>query len=137
MKYFRVEEEYLTGTIKRIEVASDGDPIGDSYEVRDNDSTNGITIGYHVFEEDEQGITQNVEFYPVATDMRTFESNALEVLEQIKGDYPAGEWQKGRLRMRALDYNRLHERKQEDVPTRFGADLWDFANENLKELKGD
>lgn len=95
MKYFRVEEEYLSGVIQRIEVASDSDPIGDPYDVQSDslDSVTGITLGYNVFEEDEQGITQNVEFYPVATDMRTFESNALEVLEQIKCDYPAGEWQ--------------------------------------------
>lgn len=58
--------------------------------------------------------------------------------------------------MRVLNYNRLHERKLEDVATRFGVDpeklwrlytqimrsnfeqdLWDIANENIEELKGD
>lgn len=90
MKYFRVEEEYMEGFTNRREVFSDGEPVGDAYSV---DETVRIYLGYNVFEEDEQGMTQNVEFYPVKTDTQTFESNALEVLEQIKRDYPAGEWQ--------------------------------------------
>lgn len=93
MKYFRVEEEYITGVIKRFEVASDSDPIGEPYDIDNDTIPNQITLGYNVFEEDEEGYTWNVEFYPVATDFRTFESNALEVLEQIKRDYPADEWE--------------------------------------------
>lgn len=91
MKNFRVEEEYVA-RINRIEVASDGEPVGEPYDV-DSDSCQSITLGYNVFEEDEEGYTWHIEFYPVQTDMRTFKSNKKEVLEQIKSDYPAPDWQ--------------------------------------------
>lgn len=58
--------------------------------------------------------------------------------------------------MRVLNYNGLHESKLEDIATRFDVDaeklwkmyiqimrsnfeqdLWDIANENLEELKGE
>lgn len=58
--------------------------------------------------------------------------------------------------MRTINYNRLHERKLEEVAARLGIDaeklwklytqvlrsnieqdLWDIANENLEELKGE
>lgn len=91
MKYFRVEEEFISAFPHRVEVLADGlDVYNSEYEV---DECRNITLGYNVFEEDEQGITQNVEFYPVATDMRTSKNNKAEVLEQIKGDYPATNWQ--------------------------------------------
>lgn len=91
MKYFRVEEEYISAYPHRVEVLQDSEAVNDTeYET---DERRYITLGYNVFEEDEEGNIWNIEFYPVATDFRTFESNALEVLEQIKRDYPAGEWQ--------------------------------------------
>lgn len=90
MKYFKVEEEYMQGLPQRIEVCADGQPCGNDYQTG---AIEHVILGYNVFEEDEQGMTQNVEFYAVATDFRTFENNAHEVLKQIKADYPADEWQ--------------------------------------------
>lgn len=89
MKYFTVDKETLSGMMTTGEVYSDGEYVSlpDDVEARE------ITMGFSVSEYDEQGITQNVKFYPVATDMESLEDNADEVLEQIKQDYPAGEWQ--------------------------------------------
>lgn len=42
---------------------------------------------------DEQGMTDNVEFYPVKTDTTNWENDEDEVLKQIISDHPAGEWQ--------------------------------------------
>lgn len=91
MKHFRVEEEFVSAIPRRVEVSADGSDIeGTDYETDDYEY---IVLGYTVYEEDEQGITQNVEFYPVQTDTRTFRCNADEVLAQIRQDYPASEWQ--------------------------------------------
>lgn len=89
MKYFRVEEEYMEGYAQRAEVDVDGDAIGESYEAY---PLQHITLGYNVFELDEDGMTENAEFYPVQTDMRTFKNNHAEVLAQIKQDYSADKW---------------------------------------------
>ena len=89
MKYFAVDKETLSGMMTTGEVYSDGEYVSlpDDIEARE------ITMGFSVSEYDEQGMIQNVKFYPVATDMESLEDNADEVLEQIKQDYPAGEWQ--------------------------------------------
>lgn len=89
MKYFTVNKETLSGMMTTSEVYSDGEHVSlpDDVEARE------ITMGFSVSEYDEQGLIQNVKFYPVATDMESLEDNADEVLEQIKQDYPAGEWQ--------------------------------------------
>lgn len=90
-KQFIVEGEYLEGVPYRVEVDSGGDDIGNGYDVEDKYY---ITIGYNVCELDENGIrTENVEFYPVDTDMETFNDNHEKVLEHIKRDYPAPEWE--------------------------------------------
>lgn len=89
MKYFRVEEEYMEGFTNRQEVSSDGEPTNTPYDVEE---TIRIYLGYNVFMEDEQGYTQDVEFYPIVTNMKTLEDNREQVLEQIKCDYPASEW---------------------------------------------
>lgn len=89
MKYFTVDKETLSGMMTTGEVYSDGEYVSlpDDVEARE------ITMGFSVSEYDEQGMIQDVKFYPVATDMESLEDNANEVLEQIKQDYPAGEWQ--------------------------------------------
>lgn len=89
MKYFAVDKETLSGMMTTGEIYSDGEYVSlpDDIEARE------ITMGFSVSEYDEQGMIQNVKFYPVATDMESLEDNADEVLEQIKQDYPAGEWQ--------------------------------------------
>lgn len=90
MKYFRVEEEYIAGMWRRMEVASDGEQVAEGYDVG---KILTITIGYTVFIENEQGRTEDIKFYPVKTDMQTFEDNQIQVLEQIKRDFPAPAWQ--------------------------------------------
>lgn len=52
-----------------------------------------ITFSPHVFIEDEVGMTEHVKFYPVKIDTEDFRDNSVQVLEQIKRDFPAGEWQ--------------------------------------------
>lgn len=90
MKYFRVEEEWVSGVMRRMEVASDGEQIAGGY---DTDDIVSITIGYHVFIEDEGGRTEDVEFYPVRTDMETFDNDHEQVLDRIRRDFSAPEWQ--------------------------------------------
>lgn len=94
MRYFRVEEDYLSGVIQHMEVESDGESVGDPYSV--SDTTKDITLGFTVFEEDDMGIALNTEFYPVKTDTRAFTDNKAEVLAQIQADYPPEEWQNHR-----------------------------------------
>lgn len=92
MKYFSVEEEYMEGFTKRREVYKNGEPLHDSYY--DVEETRRIYLGFNVFELDETGLTTNVEFYPLKTNMRTLEDNREEVLEQIRQDYSANNgWQ--------------------------------------------
>lgn len=91
-KYFSVDLEVLRGTQSNAgEVYSDGEIADDSgaddIEIRE------IITGYTVREYDENGNRIGTEFYPVATDFSSWEDNHEEVLEKIKADYPAGEWQ--------------------------------------------
>lgn len=89
MKYFYVEKEELSGMTVAGEVDSDGDYIN----TPDDQEARTITTGFTVFECGEDGMVEHTEFYPVKTDMYTFENDEDEVLEQIKSDYPAPEWQ--------------------------------------------
>lgn len=90
MKYFRVEEDWISNIPRRMEVASDGEQVAEGY---DTSEIVNIILGYSVFIEGEDGRTEDVEFYPVSTNTRTLEDNHKEVLEQIKQDFPAPEWQ--------------------------------------------
>lgn len=90
MKHFRVEEEWVSGIPRRMEVASDGEQIGEGY---DTSEIVNITLGYNVFVEGEDGRTEGVEFYPVSTNMETFDDNHEQVLDRIKRDYPAPDWE--------------------------------------------
>lgn len=89
MKYFSVNKEELVGMMTTGEIYSDGEykNLPDDVEARN------ITMGFSVWEYDEDGTTENVEFYPVATDMGDFTNNEDIVLEHIKSIYTPDEWQ--------------------------------------------
>ena len=89
MKYFRVEKEELTGQIYSGEIYADGSYAGECEEKE----IKTITTGFSVFEMNEQGLTENVEFYPITTDTSDWSDDAEEVIENIKRDYPADIWQ--------------------------------------------
>ena len=89
MKYFEVHKEELRGSLMSGEVYADGEYVdeADELEIRI------ITTGFSVYEYDEQGVRTGTEFYPITTDMATWEDDAEEVMENIKRDYPADAWQ--------------------------------------------
>lgn len=89
MKYFSVNKEELIGTLTTGEVLSDGDyaTLPDDIEQRN------LTMGYSVSIYDENGMIEDVKYYPVKIDTESWETNEDEVLEKIKADFPAGEWQ--------------------------------------------
>lgn len=88
MKYFEVEEGRIESPITIHAVASDGGWCSGGEVL---DGTADILLWYRVSEYDENGITRNVIYYNVSDDGE--HSNADEVLEQIKADHPANEWQ--------------------------------------------
>lgn len=98
MIYFEVEREFVRGKMFRHEVESDGSQASDSYGVDDEDANDvfEMTIGYVVNTYDEQGMHLDTNFYKVDTDTATWQDNADEVLEKIKANYPAGEYQNNR-----------------------------------------
>lgn len=93
MKYFTVEEECLVGNLQRIKVASDGEPVGDPHSVDWESWACQLILGYVVYELNEDGTAKRSKFYPVHTDTTRLKNDSKQVLEQIKADYPAPEWQ--------------------------------------------
>lgn len=89
MRYFRVEKEEISGPVVSGEIYADGGFIEDTHETK----IITITTGFSVFEMNEQGMTENVEFYPVTTNTSDWSDDAEEQIENIKRDYPADEWQ--------------------------------------------
>ena len=90
MRYFSVKKEELSGMMKTGEIYSDNEYIDGCGDVE----ARTITVGYSVYEYDEQGMTKNVEFYPVHTEMEAWDNDEGAVLEQIKQDYSADNgWQ--------------------------------------------
>lgn len=89
MKYFAVNREELVGMTTTGEVFSDGEYIN----LPDDVEARTITMGFSVMEYGEDGMIENVKFYGVHTDMESLADDADAVLEQIKADYPAGDWQ--------------------------------------------
>lgn len=89
MRYFDVKKETLVGTLVSGTVFSDGEyaDLPDDIEQRE------ITTGFSVFEYDEQGMTERVNFYPVKIDLEAWTTNEDEVLGKIKEDYQPLEWQ--------------------------------------------
>ena len=88
MKYFEVEEGRIESPIATHAVASDGTWCSEEEVLEDRAD---ILLWYRVLEYNEDGTSHNVVYYNVNDDGE--HSNADEVLEQIKIDHPAGEWQ--------------------------------------------
>lgn len=89
MRYFEVHKEELRGSVMSGEVYSDGEYVNEADELE----IRTITTGFSVYEYDEQGVRQDTEFYPVETNMETWEDNSNDVLNYIIEDHPASEWQ--------------------------------------------
>ena len=88
MLYFEVYEHRLSGNIEETGVASDGSWCASTEKLEDEAS---VVLGYRVWEYYENGTTKDIVYYPVCDNGE--HSNSDEVLEQIKEDHPAGEWQ--------------------------------------------
>ena len=89
MKYFQVNKEELIGTLTTGEIYSDGEYVN----LPDDIEQRNLTMGYSVSIYDENGMIEDVKYYPVKIDTESWETNEDEVLEKIKADFPAGEWQ--------------------------------------------
>lgn len=90
MRFFSVNKEELSGMVKTGEVYPDNEYINGCGDTE----ARTITLGYSVWEYDENGMTDKVEFYRVATDMGDFTNNEELVLAKIKEDYSADKgWQ--------------------------------------------
>lgn len=90
MMYFSVEKEVLAGY--RLVGLCAGD--GSSLESFNKAEYMNITLGFNVrIWNDEESFED--EWYPVRTDTSTsdYPNNEDDVLERIKKDHPAGEWQ--------------------------------------------
>lgn len=92
MRYFTVEKEVMRVAPVRFGVASDGTQSADEWET---DYEQEITTGFvvNIYDDDSEMMISDCSFYPVQTDMENFENNEDKVLEQIKHDFPAPEWQ--------------------------------------------
>lgn len=83
MKYFSVQECVMTDGYNTEEILSDGSTIAGSrvkYTTRE-------FFGYKVYEFDEAGWGTGEKMYYGS------EADKEKLLDQIKADYPAGEWQ--------------------------------------------
>ena len=90
MRYFQVEREELRGSIMAGECYADGEYIDEAHERE----IRSLTIGFSVWQYDEDGETIAVDFYPVKTDMGDFTDDSEEVIKQIRADYaPEKGWQ--------------------------------------------
>ena len=90
MRYFTVEKEVMRCAPVSYGVNSDGTQNSDEWE---QDIINELTTGFSVIEYDENGVRGDTDFYPVQTDATNWTNNEAEVLEKIKADHPASEWQ--------------------------------------------
>lgn len=88
MKYFEVEEGRIESPIITHAVASDGGWCSGEEVLEDKDD---ILLWYRVLEYNEDGTGIDVVYYNVSDDGE--HSNADEVLQKIREDHPAGEWQ--------------------------------------------
>ena len=92
MRYFQVEKEIVEGAPLAGVVDRSGEFMYPP-EASEPQEIKTITTGFSVFVFDENGLTEDVEFYPVETNFGTFENNEEEVLNKIEAEHPAGEWQ--------------------------------------------
>lgn len=88
MKYFEVHKYELTGQELCSRVASDGESLTLPEETGD---INTRVIGFMVSELDEGGEVVDTRWYNCRDGGKTVD--VAIVLEQIKKDHPAGEWQ--------------------------------------------
>lgn len=88
MRYFEVEEGRIKAPIETHYIDSGGGWCSGG-EVLEDEAE--ILLWYRVWEYDEDGRPLNVVYYNVCDDGE--HSNADEVLEKIKADHPASEWQ--------------------------------------------
>lgn len=95
MKYFDVEKEILViKDIRRYGVCTDCTPATPSYDVDYEEKPKEIVAGFTVYEFDEDDTSaKHIEFYPVETNMATYENNEQEVLDKIREKYDPSEWQ--------------------------------------------
>jgi hypothetical protein len=91
MKYFEVQKETISAMPIVYTVASDGSQVGQEFE--SDTMVENMTVGFNVWEYEEDGTTIGVQFYPVMTDTRDWRNNELQVLETIKYDHQPDEWQ--------------------------------------------
>lgn len=88
MKYFEVEEGRIESPIITHAVTSDGSWCSGGEVLEDKAD---ILLWYRVLEYNEDGTSRDVVYYNVSDDGE--HSNTDEVLERIKADHPASEWQ--------------------------------------------
>lgn len=90
MMYFNVEKEVLAGARMVGLCAGDGSPLEGFNKAEDLEITLGFNV--HIWNDEE---SFEDEWYAVKTDTSTcdYTNNEEEVLEQIKKDHPAGEWE--------------------------------------------
>lgn len=94
MKNFTVEREYLLiREFRRERVCSDGSEASDGYDVDSENLPTEITTGFVVELWDEDNRINDHIFFPVETNMDDFTNNEQEVLERIKKEFPAGDYQ--------------------------------------------
>ena len=96
MKYFQVEKEIIKGEMYRYPVCMDGTQAQPEYEVDTwgEEKDKSITTGFTFIEYDESGLSVDYKFYPVETNMETWEDNEQEVLNKIIEEHrPEDGWQ--------------------------------------------
>ena len=72
------------------EIFSDGEYVA----LPDDTEVKTVILGYSVWEYNEMGMTDKVEFYRVSTNMSDFSDNSEAVLDRIKEKYSADNgWQ--------------------------------------------
>lgn len=89
MNYFEVKKEILTGTLVSGGIYSDGEYA----ELPDDIEQRELTVGFSVFEYDEHGRIDKVNYFPVKIDTEAWTTNEDEVLEKIKQRYQPPKYQ--------------------------------------------
>lgn len=92
MKYFKVEQEYISAHTKVAEVYRDGELIDDDDITHEKKQYRHIILAYWVKEYDEDGMLITERIYSVKTN-ELGQTDSDRVLALIESDHPAGEWQ--------------------------------------------
>ena len=88
MKYFEVIKKELTGTV----VSGPVDCGGDYLELPEDEDPKTIVLGYSVVEGNDEGFT-GMKFYSVHIDPYDGSTDEDEVLDRIRSEHDASEWQ--------------------------------------------